>query len=358
MILLSDYRRIEFFPIAMASKEDMNSTVTCPYCQKEYTTKEGIKCHKKNKRNNRGITDQVTSDENNLSQKELDAEVVNLKEKYPEISQMALMAQARINLGFAKEDVIDFDKKHKKKQVVEIVKLKEKYPEMSSVARMIQAQVNLGRLEEDGSRKPTAYNKYMKKEIARIKKEQPGIKHQSAFKEAASNWGKAEENPNANKIIKKRKPREPTAYNMYVSEEIPRIRKEYGVDQQSALSWAGYRWKATDSTTSEVHGSNMNPVSTSERIQPIPAPREYTSSTLTQERIQPIPAPRKYTSSTLTQEIIQPIPAPRTYASSTLTQERIQPIPAPRKYTSSTLTQEIIQQSRLRGRTLLPLMFS
>ncbi|KAI8832734.1 hypothetical protein BC829DRAFT_365937, partial [Chytridium lagenaria] len=45
------------------------------------------------------------------------------------------------------------------------------------------------------TRAPSAYNLYMKAELPRIKKADPSLSHKDAFRLVASNWKTSPENP-------------------------------------------------------------------------------------------------------------------------------------------------------------------
>ncbi|KAJ3095708.1 hypothetical protein HDU97_006594 [Phlyctochytrium planicorne] len=49
--------------------------------------------------------------------------------------------------------------------------------------------------KEKGTREPSAYNLFMKTELPRIKKNDASLSHKDAFKLAAANWKTAAENP-------------------------------------------------------------------------------------------------------------------------------------------------------------------
>ncbi|KAJ3207643.1 hypothetical protein HDU67_007343 [Dinochytrium kinnereticum] len=49
--------------------------------------------------------------------------------------------------------------------------------------------------KEKSTREPSAYNLFMKAELPRIKKADANLSHKDAFKLAASNWKTSSENP-------------------------------------------------------------------------------------------------------------------------------------------------------------------
>lgn len=53
-----------------------------------------------------------------------------------------------------------------------------------------EAEKKFGKKREKKTREPNAYNIFMKDEVARLKKENPDIKNQEAFKLGAANWKK------------------------------------------------------------------------------------------------------------------------------------------------------------------------
>lgn len=47
-------------------------------------------------------------------------------------------------------------------------------------------------------RAPSTYNVFMKNELKKVKQENPDLNHKAAFSKAAGNWATAKENPNPN----------------------------------------------------------------------------------------------------------------------------------------------------------------
>ncbi len=53
-----------------------------------------------------------------------------------------------------------------------------------------EAKKEFGKKKEKKTRAPNAYNIFMKDEVARLKGEKPGLSNQEAFKMGAANWNK------------------------------------------------------------------------------------------------------------------------------------------------------------------------
>ena len=56
-----------------------------------------------------------------------------------------------------------------------------------------EAKKEFGKKKEKKTRAPNAYNLFMKDEVARLKGEKPGLSNQEAFKMGAANWKKQKE---------------------------------------------------------------------------------------------------------------------------------------------------------------------
>ena len=117
------------------------------------------------------------------------------------------------------------------------------------------------------TRKPSGYNMFMRQEIKRVKNENPDFSQKDALSLASKNWKElgpedkqvyldlansqkvenVADRETTGEISKPKRTRKPTAYNMYMSEEVRRLKAENPeIDHKVAFKQAAQNWRNSD----------------------------------------------------------------------------------------------------------------